>query len=182
LSEEKSLEELKADVLIKLRKYRLLKKEKVKDIMHYFIKVPKEKQKALIWCIPEGGTVGIAVVKNLEKVMKEKNMERGILITSGKYTHAARVNAKKMNIELLPKIFPSFDIFKHKLVPKHEMLTQKERDQVLAQYKIQPYQLPEIRASDPAVKAIGANPGDILRIIRKSPTAGTHIAYRYVVE
>ncbi|MGC9345340.1 MAG: DNA-directed RNA polymerase subunit H [Candidatus Bathyarchaeales archaeon] len=79
-------------------------------------------------------------------------------------------------------MFPSFDIFEHELVPKHEILTPKEREELLVQYRIQPYQLPQIKASDPAVKAIGARPGDILRIIRKSSTAGTHIAYRYVVE
>jgi len=181
LSEEESLEELKADVIIKLRKYKLVKKEKVKNIMNYIVKIPKEKQKALIWCIPESGTVGIAVVKSLQKALEDKNIERGIIITTGKYTHAARVNAKKMNIELLPKIFPSFDLFEHELVPKHEILTLKEREQVLTQYKIQPYQLPQIKASDPTVIAIGAKPGDMLRITRKSPTAGTHIAYRHVV-
>ncbi len=179
---EESLEELKADVMIKLRKYKIVKKEKVKDKVKYLIKIPKEKQKALIWCIPEEGTVGIAIVKNLYKVMEEKKIEKGIIITSGKYTHAARVNAKKNNIELLPKIFPAFNIFKHKLVPKHEILTLKEREQMLAQYKIQPYQLLQIRVSDPTVKAIGAKAGDILRIIRESPTAGTHITYRYVVQ
>jgi len=56
------------------------------------------------------------------------------------------------------------------------------REELLVQYRIQPYQLPQIKSSDPAVKAIGAKPGDILRIIRKSQTAGTHIAYRYIVE
>ncbi|MDH5461481.1 MAG: DNA-directed RNA polymerase subunit H, partial [Candidatus Bathyarchaeota archaeon] len=40
----------------------------------------------------------------------------------------------------------------------------------------------EIKASDPAVIAIGAKSGDIVRIVRKSPTAGEYIAYRYVVE
>jgi len=181
LSEE-SLEELKADVIIKLRKYKIVKKEKVKNIVSYLLKIPKEKQKALIWCIPEEGTVGIAIVKNLHKIMEERTIEKGIMITSGKYTHAARVNAQKNNIELLPKIFPAFNIFQHKLVPKHEILTPKEREQMLAQYKIQPYQLLQINVSDPTVKAIGAKPGDILRIIRDSPTAGTHIAYRYVVQ
>ncbi|MEM3162588.1 MAG: DNA-directed RNA polymerase subunit H [Candidatus Bathyarchaeia archaeon] len=82
----------------------------------------------------------------------------------------------------MPKTFPSFDIFSHVLVPKHEILTPEEREKVLAQYRVQPYQLPQIKASDPAVKAIGAKPGDILRITRQSPTAGVHIAYRYVVE
>jgi len=182
LIEEESLEERKANVLIKLRKYKLVKKEKVKDIVSYLIEIPKEKQKALIWCIPEESTVGILTVNRLGKAMKEANVERGIIITGGRYTHAAKLNAKKKKIELLPRIFPSFDIFEHELVPKHEILTPKEREELLAQYRIQPYKLPQIKASDPAVKAIGARPGDILRIIRKSQTAGMHIAYRYVVE
>jgi len=32
------------------------------------------------------------------------------------------------------------------------------------------------------VRVIGAKPGDILRITRKSPTAGVYISYRYVIE
>ncbi|MEM2104744.1 MAG: DNA-directed RNA polymerase subunit H [Candidatus Bathyarchaeia archaeon] len=75
-----------------------------------------------------------------------------------------------------------FDIFEHALVPKHEILKGEEREKLLLQYKVKPYQLPQIKASDPAAKAIGAKPGDILRIVRKSPTAGEHTAYRYVVE
>jgi len=67
-------------------------------------------------------------------------------------------------------------------VPKHEILTEKEKQELLSRFKVQPYQLPKIKASDPAVKVIGAKPGDILRIIRKSPTAGEYHAYRYVVE
>jgi DNA-directed RNA polymerase subunit H len=75
-----------------------------------------------------------------------------------------------------------FDIFEHALVPKHEILSVEEKSQLLAQYKVQPYQMPQVKSTDPAVKAIGAKPGDVLRIIRKSSTAGEHIAYRYVVE
>jgi DNA-directed RNA polymerase subunit H len=114
--------------------------------------------------------------------MKEANLDMGIMVTSGRYTHAVKQSAKKRKIELLPRTFPAFDIFEHQLVPKHEILTQEEKEKILTQYKVQPYQLPQIKASDPAVKAIGAKPGDILRIIRKSATAGEHIAYRYVVE
>ncbi|MEM4704521.1 MAG: DNA-directed RNA polymerase subunit H [Candidatus Bathyarchaeia archaeon] len=82
----------------------------------------------------------------------------------------------------MPKAFPSFDIFEHELVPKHEILSEEEKQQILAQYKVQPYQLPQISSSDPAAKAVGAKPGDILRIVRKSPTAGKHYAYRYVID
>lgn len=180
--EEESIEERKAKILIKLRGYKLIKKEKHKDAVSYFVEIPREKRKALVWCLPEESTVGVTSINQMQKVMKEKNVETGILVTSGKYTHAVKQSAKKKKIELLPKTFPAFDIFEHKLVPKHEILTKEGREQVLTQYRVQPYQLPQIKASDPAVKAIGAKPGDILRITRKSSTAGEHIAYRYVVE
>ena len=179
--EEETLEERKVNILIKLRGYKLVKKEKVKDALSYVVEVPKEKQKALIWCVPEE-TVGILTINRMAKVMKEAEIERGILVASGRYTNAAKQVAKKKRIELLPKTFPVFDIFEHKLVPKHEILTQEEREKVLAEYRVKPYQLPQIKASDPAVKAIGAKPGDILRITRKSQTAGEHVAYRFVVE
>ncbi|MEM2108126.1 MAG: DNA-directed RNA polymerase subunit H [Candidatus Bathyarchaeia archaeon] len=82
----------------------------------------------------------------------------------------------------LEKSLPKFNIFKHELVPGHKKLNEKEREQLLAQYKVQPYQIPQIKATDPAVKLIGAKPGDILKITRKSKTAGEYISYRYVVE
>jgi len=176
------LEERKAKVLIRLRGYKLIKKEKHEDAVSYIVEIPKEKQKALVWCIPDESTVGVTSINRLQKAMKDAGVERGIIVTGGRYTHAVKQSAKKKKIELLPRTFPAFDIFEHKLVPKHEILTDEEREQLLAQYRVQPYQLPQIKASDPAVKAIGAKPGDMLRIIRKSPTAGEHMAYRYVVE
>ncbi|MCC6042731.1 MAG: DNA-directed RNA polymerase subunit H [Candidatus Verstraetearchaeota archaeon] len=74
-----------------------------------------------------------------------------------------------------------FTILDHELVPKHILLSKEERRQLLEQLKIRPEQLPWIRASDPVAKLIGAKPGDIVKIIRKSPTAGETVAYRFVV-
>ena len=177
-----TVEERKAEVLIKLRKYKLIKKEKHEGAIGYIIEIPEEKQKAIVWCILNEATVGIAAMNTLYKIMKEKEIDRAIVSTEGRYTHAVKTGAKKKNVELLPKSFPVFDIFEHALVPRHEILSAKDQTDLLTQYKIQPYQMPQIKSTDPAVKAIGAKPGDVLRIIRKSSTAGEHIAYRYVVE
>jgi DNA-directed RNA polymerase subunit H len=177
-----SLEERKAEVLIKLRKYKLIKKTKHEDGIGYIIDMPKEKEKALVWVVPGETTVGIAAINRLQKAMKDAEVERGLIVTDGRYTHAVKQSAKKKKIELLPKTFPAFDIFEHKLVPKHEILEDDEKQELLTKYRVQPYQLPQVSSSDPAAKAIGAKPGDILRIIRKSPTAGQHLAYRYVIE
>jgi len=177
-----SIEERKAEVLIKLRKYKQLEKEKQEDVVSYLVDIPRDKEKALIWCILGEATVGIAAMNTLYKVMKEKEVERAIVVTEGRYTHAVKLGAKKKQVELLPKSFPVFNIFEHALVPLHEMLNEKEKNQLLAQYRVQPYQIPQIKSGDPAVKAIGAKPGDVLKITRKSTTAGEHVTYRYVVE
>jgi DNA-directed RNA polymerase subunit H len=74
------------------------------------------------------------------------------------------------------------DITKHRLVPKHEILSPDEAKKVLETYGVEPHQLPLLLSSDPVAKAIGAKPGDIVKITRKSPTAGEIVVYRYVVE
>jgi DNA-directed RNA polymerase subunit H len=177
-----TVEERKAEVLIKLRKYKLVEKEKFEGAFGYTIQIPQDKEKALIWCILDQATVGIVAMNQLYKVMKEKDIDRAIVITEGRYTHAVKQGAKKKKVELLLKSFPVFDIFEHALVPRHEILSEKERQQLLDKYKVKPYQMPQIGSTDPAVKAIGAKPGNVLRVIRRSSTAGEHIAYRYVVE
>lgn len=73
------------------------------------------------------------------------------------------------------------DILYHEWVPKHEILSPEEAARVLKELGIKPIQLPWISINDPVVKAIGAHVGDIIRIRRKSPTAGEIIVYRYVV-
>ncbi|MFQ6068279.1 MAG: DNA-directed RNA polymerase subunit H [Candidatus Bathyarchaeia archaeon] len=174
------LEEKKAKVLIKLRGYKLLKKKEYKNATGFFVKTPEGK--AIIYCIPSHGTVGVQYINQLKKVMKEEKLERGIVVTNGRYTQAAKTNARKEGIELIPRIFPTFNLFDHELVPKHEILPPSEREKLLTKYRVQPYQLPKIKTSDPAVKAIGAKAGDIVKIIRNSATAGKYVAYRYVVE
>jgi DNA-directed RNA polymerase subunit H len=67
-------------------------------------------------------------------------------------------------------------------VPKHIILGQEETEKLLNTYHIKPYQLPFIKVSDPAAEEIGAQPGQIIKIIRRSYTAGEHAYYRYVIE
>jgi DNA-directed RNA polymerase subunit H len=69
----------------------------------------------------------------------------------------------------------------HELVPEHTIITEDEVKELEAKYGIARLQLPKIKAGDPAAKAIGARPGDVVKIIRRSETAGTHTVYRICV-
>ena len=70
----------------------------------------------------------------------------------------------------------------HILVPKHEIMTIKEAEQVLEKNHCKATELPLIFANDPAIVGLGVKPGDMIKITRDSPTAGESLYYRYVVE
>jgi len=70
----------------------------------------------------------------------------------------------------------------HVYVPKHEIITKKEAEDVLQQFNCKPTELPLIFVNDPAIIGLGVKPGDMVKITRKSATAGESIYYRYVVE
>ena len=70
----------------------------------------------------------------------------------------------------------------HVYVPKHEIMTKKEAEEVLIKFNCKPTELPLIFVNDPAIIGLGVKPGDMIKISRKSGTAGQSIYYRYVVE
>lgn len=75
-----------------------------------------------------------------------------------------------------------FNVLNHMNVAFHEVLTEAQAKALLAKYHLVKEQLPKIRSNDPAARVIDAKPGQILKITRRSPTAGVAIAYRVCVE
>ena len=73
-----------------------------------------------------------------------------------------------------------FDIQKHMLVPKHEIMTEEEISNEFSDVDYDFKDLPKIKVNDPVAKSIGAEPGNILRITRESQTAGVFVTYRIV--
>ncbi|MFA6089073.1 MAG: DNA-directed RNA polymerase subunit H [Candidatus Woesearchaeota archaeon] len=69
----------------------------------------------------------------------------------------------------------------HVLVPKHTMLSDKEKETVLKQHEIVVGQLPKILTSDPAIAEMNPKIGDIVKIERPSYTMGKTVVYRVVV-
>ncbi|HJJ46912.1 MAG TPA: DNA-directed RNA polymerase subunit H [Methanocorpusculum sp.] len=74
------------------------------------------------------------------------------------------------------------NVLLHQMVPDHQIMEPEEVANLLQSFNINEDQLPKIYHDDPAVKACGATLGNVLRIVRKSVTAGEATSYRLVVK
>ena len=61
-------------------------------------------------------------------------------------------------------------------------MSDSESEKLLKQFEIKPEQLPKILSNDPVIISIGAKPGQIVKVVRKSQTAKYATAYRIVIE
>ena len=73
------------------------------------------------------------------------------------------------------------NITKHELVPRHEPMSPGEVAELLRAYSLQLAMLPRILVTDPVARYFGMRRGQVMRITRKSETAGTYTTYRQVV-
>ena len=73
-----------------------------------------------------------------------------------------------------------YNVSRHVLVPKHEPIRDDaEVEEVLQRYQLKSrFQLPLLLSSDPMARYLALKPGQIVRITRFSPSAGTYVQYR----
>jgi len=141
----------------------------------------RAKRRMILRVLCEAAVVGVEAIRSLAKAREEGGFHEAVLIGGERYTYAARREAMESGVELLHRRFLFIDLFMHYLVPEHDITPEEEVREIEEKYGIDRTQLPKIKAGDPAAKAIGARPGDVIRIVRESPTAGRHIVYRYCV-
>ena len=72
-------------------------------------------------------------------------------------------------------------IQKHELVPVHVKLNDEEKRKVLQKLNVSLSQMPSIFPSDPGIEHLDVKQDDLIKIIRKSPTAVESVYYRVVV-
>jgi DNA-directed RNA polymerase I, II, and III subunit RPABC1 len=122
---------------------------------------------------------GVEIRKNFED---EVPYDLYILVLQENITqnNLKMINGLNINVEihLITKL--QFNITKHELVPKHELIRDKAKiDEILETYKLKnKYQLPIILKSDPVARYYGMKNGDVVQITRTSPTAGVYVMYR----
>jgi DNA-directed RNA polymerase I, II, and III subunit RPABC1 len=130
--------------------------------------------------------LGIKPVKAFVHTISEQNIHTGILITSVSPTSAslkiaAALDPKKHSVEIFQEAELVVNITLHELVPKHVLLSYEEKAKLLERYRLKESQLPRIQRSDPVAKYLGLRRGQVVKIIRKSETAGRYASYRWCI-
>jgi DNA-directed RNA polymerase subunit H len=72
------------------------------------------------------------------------------------------------------------DVLSFFMIPEMKILSGSEKTKLFNKYGVDENKLPKILEKDPAVKALEAKPGDVVRIQRDDGT-GKYYAYKVVV-
>jgi DNA-directed RNA polymerases I, II, and III subunit RPABC1 len=131
------------------------------------------------------GAVSVKYCKDFADQMRAADVRRGIMVVSGKFSSFARASLDEMSPLLSIEYFREeelrVDITEHELVPRHVLLSDEEKSELLERYKLKETQLPRIQLNDPVARFYGMRRGNVVKIIRPSETAGRYVTYRVVV-
>eukprot|EP00915_Cephaloidophora_sp_WS-2016_P002753 GHVH01003714.1.p1 GENE.GHVH01003714.1~~GHVH01003714.1.p1 ORF type:complete len:215 (+),score=24.07 GHVH01003714.1:77-646(+) len=138
---------------------------------------------------PDGDKkTGVKPVRDLIGLLElEKDLVRGILVTPAPLSAFGRDAVLKAASEPPGKPVEAFiekelliNITRHNVVPKHVPLTDAQKKELLARYKVNEFALPRMLVSDPVSRYFGLHKGQVVKIIRPSETAGRYVTYRLV--
>lgn len=133
----------------------------------------------------EDGKVGVQQIKTFADRMRNEVVIRAIMVSQAALTPFAKQCVSelhgKYHIEPFLEQELLVNITKHVLVPKHEVLTKEQKQQLLTRYKVKDSQLPRIQLADPVAKYYGMQRGQVVRIVRPSETAGRYVTYRLCI-
>lgn len=128
--------------------------------------------------------VGAKQVRSFIHTVDEGNYHSGIFITQTPISPSAvrlLTTLDKRICEHFQESDLLVNITRHELVPKHVLLSAEEKARLLDRYRLKESQLPRIQFSDPISRYLGLRRGQVVKIIRKSETAGRYASYRWVI-
>lgn len=110
---------------------------------------------------------------------KNKNI---IVVKSITNTPLNIIHSRYKHIELFLEKDLMIDKVSCNIVPRVGILSEEEKEEFFTQYNVTKQGCLKISYKDPIVKYYDANVGDILRIIRPSPTSAFTVSYRLIVK
>jgi DNA-directed RNA polymerase subunit H (RpoH/RPB5) len=122
---------------------------------------------------------------DVKKFLEDDDFDYVMLITKDKISsiNLRAIAEMKRNIQAYELRELQFNITRHMLVPKHELVTDEHAIQNLVKsHNLKSRsQFPVILKSDPIARYLNARTGNVIKITRWSPTSGETVVYRCCV-
>jgi DNA-directed RNA polymerase I, II, and III subunit RPABC1 len=146
-------------------------------------KINDEDSKIFVFFPKINTKVGVFTIRQYIKEMQDNEVNQAIIVVKDAITAFAKqvfIEAKPLVIECFKENELWIDKLSHVLVPKHELISEDEKKELLKIYKAKETQLPKILSSDPVARYFGGRKGQVFKITRPSESSGDYIYYRIV--
>ncbi|KAI1397146.1 DNA-directed RNA polymerases II 24 kDa polypeptide [Hypoxylon fuscum] len=129
--------------------------------------------------------LGAEQMRKFGRFCSHEHHKTGILVSHVAVSASAKKEIAKFaqwtSIEWFLEEDLLINITQHELVPRHVVLSRDEKVALLKRYRLKETQLPRILQKDPVARYFGMKRGQVVKIIRKSETAGRYASYRLCV-
>jgi len=129
------------------------------------------------------GIVKVNVIRNIAGQIVNRDTLTGlILIVQNQITSQAlkAVDLLSFKVEIFQITDLLVNITKHVLKPKHQILTAKQKRNLLKKYDIQEKQLPRMLKTDAIAQYYGLQKGQVVKVIYTGEITQMHVTYRCV--
>ncbi|KAG8648985.1 DNA-directed RNA polymerases IV and V subunit 5B isoform X2 [Manihot esculenta] len=135
----------------------------------------------VIFCGP--GVVKVSSIRHVAaQIVNRESLAGLILILQNQITNQAlkSVDLFSFKVEIFQITDLLVNITKHVLKPKHEVLTDQEKQKLLEKYSIEEKQLPRLLKGDAIVRYYGLEKGQVVKVTYCEDITESHVTYRCV--
>ncbi|KAJ0448945.1 putative DNA-directed RNA polymerase [Helianthus annuus] len=139
------------------------------------------KKVLVVFCGPE--EINKAKAKFiLLNIPNKESLHRIIIVLGGKMNHFARAEFElcEVKVEVFPITELIVNITKHVTMPKHEILTAEEKEQLLVKLKLADNKMPYMMETDAIARYYGLEKKQVVKITYNSQITGSFVTYRCV--
>lgn len=134
-----------------------------------------------IFCGPT--VVKVKVIRSIgSMIVNKESLSSLILVLQSEITNQAlkAVELWPFKVEIFQITDLLVNITKHVLKPKHQVLTDAEKQKLLKKYSIQEKQLPRMLLKDAVARYYGLEKGQVVKVTHSGEITGLHVTYRCV--
>lgn len=141
---------------------------------------PSDKVLVIFWGANVVKVSGVRAIAS--QVVDEGTLGRMILVIQSQMTSQAvkSVESFPFKTEIFQIMDLVVNITKHVLKPKHQLLSDEEKESLLKKYSITEKQLPRMSEKDAIARYYGLKKGQVLKVTYNTEITETHVTYRCI--